>query len=176
VFQVGCAGAQVRPLPLHGHPAVQRRQCPGIEYLLAVLAEDFADALRLHLVEAPVAGIQVAEGIEQLPGVHRADPGRSGDVVRRVAHKRQQVHHLIGFHAHFFKHPLRTEHDVRLGVQDGDAIVHQLVHVLVRGDDADRESLGPAAVGQSGQNVVRFEAVLLQDRHAERRTQLVDKR
>ena len=119
-------------------------------------------ALDLVLVRQQVVDRRVL--VEPLRRGLRPDLRHARDVVGGVAHQREVVDDLLGVHVELDLHAGPVERRVGHGVDQRDAVVHQLRHVLVAGgDDHAHAGVGRAA-GERADHVVRLDAGHAQQR------------
>ena len=121
--------------------------------------------------------IQGVELLQQQGGALLADAGHPLHVVRGIPHQAEEVHHLLGPHAHAGLHALAVvPHLAVLGVEhlDAELIVDQLQQVLVRADDDRRKAHGRRFSGQGAHDVVGLVAVQLHDGDVQGLHQLAD--
>ena len=96
-----------------------------------------------------------------------SDARRARDVVDGVALKRQQVGHLRRLHAHELLHLRGIVPVVFLGgVEHRDALVHELQHVLVAGDDHHIDTGFRRLPRDGADDVVGLEARVFENRDA----------
>ena len=86
------------------------------------------------------------------------DLGHARHVVNRIAHQGLEINHQFGRYAKFVGHtghvPLLAVH----GVNDGDALVHQLTQVFVATGDHHIHAHGGGAVRQRGNHIISLNA------------------
>ena len=133
------------------HVVAQGDQALAEQRVLAVLLQPLAVGGPLHLVALVEHRLQRAELADQVARALVADAGHAGDVVHRVAHERQHVHHALGRHAQLLLDLLAVvedgAHALAAGVQDQDVVVHELQQVLVARDHHHLEALRPPPAG-----------------------------
>jgi len=114
---------------------------------------------------------------DELPRSFLSDARHALDVVDRVTHQREHVHHLPGKHAELlFDGRCVVPRAIIARVVDLDAVVHELKEVLVAGDDGDLESGGCGLRRQRADDIVGFVAARRDDRDSQRFTRLVHPR
>ena len=109
-------------------------------------------------------GLQVSELLDEQGRGLRADPGDSGDIVDAVAHQREDIADLFGWHSELFDHLVDPDPAVVHRVEHVDVAVDQLHQILVRADDGHLPAgeLGGGAI--AGDDVVGLEPGLLDAR------------
>ena len=118
-----------------------------------------------------------AETKHQVARPFVADARRAGNVVHRVALERQQVRHLGGRNTHELGHFGRVVQGVVLGrVEHPDALVHQLEHVLVAGNNDHVHAGGRRLPRDGSDHVVGLVARAFDHRHPHRPEQAADQR
>ena len=123
------------------------------------------------------AASDAAEALDQLDRTFVADAGRAGNVVDGIAAQGHHVDDLLRRHAENFLDLGGIADQVILRrIQHADAVVDQLHHVLVAGDDEDGVALVSRLVRQRADDVVGFEAGHLEDRNAIRLERAADVR
>ena len=177
--RVGRRHPQVVDLHFHGHIRADRHEFLGEEDLLPVGDQRLAHALGLHLVRVVERGFHRPVLVQQLCRRLRADPRGTRHVVRRVAHQREVVDDPFGRHSELlggrrFVHPVGRDAggSPPARVQQPHATAHQLVEVLVAGDDHRLDSLFHGARGQCADHVVGLPSFHLYDATSERLHQL----
>ncbi len=96
--------------------------------------------------------------VEPLRGGLRPDLRHARDVVRAVADQREVVDDLLGQHVELRLDARAVELRVEHRVDERDAVVHELRHVLVAGRDDDLEALARRALGERADHVVGLDA------------------
>ena len=132
--------------------------------LRAVVLEALAICLTLNFGSVIE---QVFQGAVLFQKLHRAfvpDAGGARDVVGGVAHQGKQIGNLDGRHALELLHLGGGVQRVVLHhVQHRDALIHQLEHVLVRGDDADLNAFLGCFAGEGPNEIVGLITGVLED-------------
>ncbi len=171
---------QVLQLHLQRRVVHDRRQLPRQTRLVRVL---------LHLLPLPAlqlrrAGDQVFHAAILLDQRRRrllAEAGDARDVVHRVTHQRQDVHHLLRALDAPLRAHLRHAQDLHIRalparLVNAHRVRHELAEVLVRRHHERLEALPLRALRQDADDVIRLVAVPRQQRDAHRRAQAVDLR
>jgi hypothetical protein len=177
---VGRPAAELVEVELDVNVRPDRRQIFRLEDQLGVVAQRFTVGLVLDLLPALERRLDGAELLDDLHRALRADAGRAGDVIHRVAHQPQEVNDLRGRHAEARldprlvapldgRHGLFALHVLRvLPHADDPRVADELRHVLVvRDDDGLKSRLG-GLHGERADHVVGLEAGRVQDRHVVR--------
>ena len=150
-----------RPVTAH------RRERPGKERGLPPVRERLP-AFSLHLLESRVDVVQRPERRDELLRRLLADPPDARDVVRRVAHERQDVDHAGRRHAEEPGDARLVQEPLLHGMPDGDGrVLHELEEVLVGGGDLDAHARARGRDRDRTDEVVRLVARLLDDGEAE---------
>src|SRR5436190_1019555 len=153
---------------------VDPRQRAALPRVLGVIDEAFALPLVLDLARVGQQVFEIAVLGDQIAGPLLADPGHALDVVDRVAHQREHVDDLPGRDAELLLHRRGVVPGAFfLRVVDLEAVVHQLVEVLVSRDDRHLESRRDRLGRQRPDHVVGLVALRREDRHAHRLAGLV---
>ena len=129
-----------------------------------MILQGLAVGLARHLFALGQQGFQAAEAAHQVTGALPADARRAGDIVHAVSHQPQHVHHPFGGDPEELLHSGGIEQRVGFGlVKHSGAVVHQLEHVLVVGDNGCLPAIFGGLSGQSPDEVVGFETIHLQN-------------
>ena len=174
-----CLGVRVnerqgREFDRHGGLDVDRRQLAALTRQFGIVAQRFPQLGPLHRLGLFQEGIKRAEFLQQLPGRLFAHPRHTGNVVGGVAHKAQEVHHVLGVDAKALLHLGHPEALIFHGVQDGGVFGHELAQVLVAGDQHHVAALFLVTPRQRAQNVVGLIALQPDGGDVERLDQPVD--
>ena len=117
---------------------------------------------------------QVSEACDEAGRGLLADAGHAGDVVRRVAEQRQKVGHPLRRHAEpllriLRRHPhlVHARGATAPRIEQHRIRVHQLVEVLVAGDDDGAQAPPRSLLGERSDDVVRLPPIRLDHGHAE---------
>ena len=106
--------------------------------------------------------------LDKLDGTLVADAGSARDVIDCIAAKGHDVDDAFGWDAEDGFHAPGVEDQVVFhGVEDRDALVYELHHVFVGGDDEDFVAQGGEFAGERADDVVGFKAFIKEDGDAE---------
>jgi hypothetical protein len=141
-----------------------------------VFGELLAEGLSLDLVQVLVDPVQAAELYEEVPRGLRADRRHARDVVRRVAREREPVANQSRRHAEPLQDFRRSEDLVSHRVPHQHVVSDELHQVLVGADDHDAERTLSRLRHGGGDEIVGFEAVLLEHGDRERIDELTASR
>ena len=151
----------------HRHVDTDRDQLAAAPGVVGMGQQRLALLLRLHLASRGQQRVERAVGGNQIARALLADARYALHVVGGIAHQRQHVDHLPGPHAELRRHALGVEPGaVVFRVVDADVPAHQLVEILVAGDDRHAEAGVGRLPRQRADHVVGFEAFARQNRHA----------
>ena len=118
--------------------------------------------MRYEVVERAVFHDELARAL-------LADPGHALDVVDRVAHEREHVDDLLGRDTELLLHGSRVVPRAFVArVEHTQAVVHELVEVLVHRHDDDVEACGGRLHGQRPDDVVGLIILGIQNGYAQR--------
>ena len=121
-----------------------------------------------HFIQRSINGIEASQALQQAQCRFFAHTGHSRNVVRLVAHQRQQVDHQPGRNPEFLLDTRHIEHQIGHGVDQGDMFIDQLGHVLVAGGNHHRPALGRGLAGESADHIVRLHTLHAQQRQPHR--------
>ncbi len=125
-----------------------------------------------------VQAVQISVGPDQLRRGFLTDPLHPGNVVDRVADEGEDVEHAFRGHAPPLLDLLRAQQHRRFPASRrdplGDARTDELVEVLVRGDDHRFVPARHGGQGETGDQIVRLHALLLQQGDPQRPHQILD--
>ena len=142
-----------------------------------VRQQRLAILLLRHLRGVLEQRVERAPGGDEIARALLTDTRHTLHVVDGVAHQGQHVHHLLGRHAELLLHARRVVPGAVIArVEDPDVLLHQLVEVLVAGDDHHVVAVGHAAHGHGADHVVGFITLAGDDRHAQRLAGLMHER
>ena len=141
--------------------------------------EPRAHGLALHIGEARIERVDRSELADQLDRGLLPHAGDAGHVVARVPHERQDVAHLLGWHAPFLDH-LGAAHPLvvfaRGRRQQSDAIGDERQHVLVARHQGDLVSRALAGCRERRHHVVGLDAGDFEHRQPQRVRQVLQRR
>ena len=100
--------------------------------------------------------------------------GHTRHVVNGVTHQGLVIDHQAGGHAKLFCHASHIAFFAVHGVDDGDALIHQLAQIFVAAGDDDLHALLCRHMRQSGNHIVSFHTRHIQQRPAHQFDQPVD--
>ncbi len=110
--------------------------------------------------------VEVAVVLDPFRRRLRAALRHPGDVVDAVAHQAQIVDDALRWHAELVLDAGRIEHGAAHGIDQGDALIDELRHVLVAGRDQGAETLLGGARGQGTDDVIGLDLRDLDQRQA----------
>ena len=162
---------------LHRHGGIDGDEFAAQARVVAVGEQRFPLLLRLHLAGGGQQRVERSVGDDQIARALLADAWDPLHVVARVAHDGQHVDDLERRHAELLLHPVGVvPRPLVLGVVDANAAADQLEEVLVAGDDRHLKAGRVGLPRKGADDVVGFEALARQDRHAHRFARLVHPR
>jgi hypothetical protein len=135
---------------------------------------DVLALLALELIAVGQHRGEVAVLLEQLGRGLRADAGDAGNVVGAVADHAQVIDHLLRRDALLLQQFLGAAQDVLARIPGADAVVQELVDVLVLGAQAHIHAGGARLFRQGREHIVGLVARDLEDRHPARAQDLLD--
>ncbi len=167
-FGIGRLGFHLCGLEVHGHVGVDGDQLFAEQHHAAVVLEGLAIGLALDFGGVIERVLDAAEALNEIDGAFVADAGSAGDVVDGVAAQGHHVNDALGRNAENFLHLGGVADEVVFGrVEHPDAIVDELHHVLVVGDDEDGVAIGGGPAGEGADDVVSLVALGFDDGNAE---------
>ena len=168
---VGLAAREL--VRLHGKLEVASDRCelPRQRHVVQVLTQAFPD-LALDLVAVREQRIERRVLVEPLRSGLGADLGHARDVVGGIADESEVVDDLLGVDIELCLDTGPIEPRVRHRVDERDAPVDELRHVLVAGGDHDVESGCGGVLRQRADDVVGLDPFDAQQGQAERRDRL----
>ena len=119
---------------------------------------------------------QTAVLLKPLHGGFGADFGDAGHVVHGVTHQVLVVEHEVRGHAELFQHPGHVAPLAVHGVDDGDALIHQLRQIFVATADHHLHAALGRQHGQGADHVVRLYPRHVQYPHAQQVHDFMDGR
>ena len=168
---VGLLAAQGLEGEGDGHVPAQGGELLREQRRLAVVLQPLAVGGPLHLVRVLQHGFHGSELAHEVLRPLVADPGHPGDVVDRVPHQGEHVHHALRRHSPLLLHGLAVvegrPYSLAAGVEDRHVVVDELEQVLVSRHHDHLEPLGHRQAGQGGDDVVGLPAGDLEDGHPE---------
>src|ERR1700738_4112480 len=149
-----------------GNVAVDGDEFLGGKNGIAVLLQRLAVSLALYLVGSIEYGFDAAEFPDEVDATLVADAGSARNVVDGVAAQGPHVDNLVGRDAEHLRHLRFVEDEIiLLRVEELYALVDELHHVLVAGDDEDVVALLGGAAGERANHVVGLETLGLEGGH-----------
>ena len=131
-----------------------------------VLNQHFAQTFFLDVGQVSIDPVERLEGVQKLRCRLRSDRRNAGDVVRRVADKRQEIAHLGRRNAELLQYLGRAVRLVAHRVPHDDALAEKLHQILVGPHDDDEEPLPDGVLHGGRDEVVRLDAVSLKNGNA----------
>ena len=122
---------------LNGYIELQGHEIARHACLVGELDQLLAPLGLLDLAGPRQQRIEIAVFLDQLGGGLDADARHTRHIVHRVTGQRLHVDHLVRRHAELLDHLVRSNPPVLHGVEHGDAGLHELHQILVRGDNGD---------------------------------------
>ncbi len=156
---------ELRRIEVDGEVVDEPHEVAREHRVRAVRLELLPEPLLRDAVEMRVQRVEVAVLVQELRGRLRTDRGHAGDVVRGVAHQREQIAHLTRRHAHLLGRLGLTEDLVAHGVPHEHVLpVDELQEVLVGAHDDHAQPLGARAPHDRRDEVVGLDALLRVER------------
>ena len=125
--------------------------------LLAIILQRLAVDFAFDFGSVLESCFQRAEALDEFDGPLVADTGRAGNVVDGIATQCHDVDYASGRHAkNFFDLGSIADQIVFRWIEDQDAVVHQLQHIFVAGDDVHRSSLCRGLFRKCADDVIGF--------------------
>ena len=151
-----------------GHCSVNGDELFGEQDVVAVVGERLAVGLALDGVGRCDGGVHGgfdrAELLDKFDGALVADAGRAGDVVDGVAAEGHDIDDALRWDAECLLDADWIEDEIVLRwVEDGDALVDELHHVLVGRDDEDMMAERGELTGERADDIVGLVALVVED-------------